>query len=349
VACSVGHTAASATKPEVLVSGKHLFYWPDVSDRTIVWMDDRNGPSSNPLSNPDIYGYDRLTRREFPICTVKGKQLFPRVSGSTVVWSDFRNVPKSKVRTRAADPDIYGYDLTTRREFPICRAKGSQGPADISGDIIVWADGRQRGTSGEDIYGYDLRTRRTFAVCAAPGDQTHPAVSGQRVVWTDYRGASPQKLSAGTSVGAIYLRDLSTGRTVRISPPGQDGTFAQIDGQTVIWQQMTEHAKSGFYVYDLGTKRIRFVSTGTVMLRYAFSQGMVLWVEEDRDLLGALDFVVRGIRLSDGFRFVVARGADAASPGFATLSGDTAVWQSWGRNGASDVAQLVLARLRLAD
>jgi beta propeller repeat protein len=309
-------------------------------------MDDRNGASSNPLSNSDIYGYDLLTRREFPICTLKGKQLFPRVSGETVVWSDFRNVPKSKVRTRAADPDIYGYDLTTHRDFPICRAKGSQHGADISGDTVVWDDGRQLGTSGEDIYGYDLRTKRTFAVSIAPGDQTHPAVSGQRVVWTDYRRASRQRLLAGISVGAIYLRDLSTGRTVRISPPGQGGTVAQIDGQTVIWQQMTEHAKSGFYVYDLATKRTRFVSTGRIMFHYALSQGIVIWVEEDRSLLGTRDFVVRGIRLSDGFRFVVANDTDAS---FSTLSGDTAVWQSWGQNGTSDVAQLALAQLRLAD
>ncbi|MGD9676523.1 MAG: hypothetical protein AB7V19_07560 [Candidatus Bipolaricaulia bacterium] len=304
-------------------------------------MDDRNGTGENPLSNPDIYGYDLLTRREFPICTLKGKQVYPRVSGHTVVWSDYRNVPKAKARTRAADPGIYGCDLATHRSFPICRAGGAQGAADISGDLVVWVDGRNRATSGADIHGYDLRTKRAFAVCTAPGDQQSPAVSGHQVVWTDYRRASPQAVTVGMSVGDVYLHDLSTGKTTRISPPGQGGTFATIAAQTVIWQQMGEHAKHGFYAYDLASKRVRFISTGNAMGRYSLSEGNVIWVEEEQSLTGSR-FVVRGVRLHDGFRFVVTNDTWA---GFLTSSGERVVWQ----NGPAGDAQLMLAQLRPPD
>jgi TolB protein len=326
LAAACGSTmATNGSTPRVLLSGKHQFWWPQVSGHTVVWMDDRHSSW-----NTDIYGYDLETHREFPICVLSSRQSFPRISGNVVVWSDWRNVAKSAINTPRVDPDIWGYDLRTRREFPICRAKGAQGGDAISGDLVAWVDGRNRRTSGDDIYAYDLATKKEFPVCTAPGDQLRPAVSGNHIVWADYRGTTI------TGVGAIYLLDVSTGRRSRISPPGEGGDVPQIDGQTVIWQNLTDGGHPGFYVYDLATRRTRFVDTGSSSIGwYTLSGGTVLWVDEDKGVFG--------LHLGDGSRFVVARGAWATQ---VAASGDLAVWQNFASGKApSDVNQLVLDRL----
>ena len=38
--------------------------------------------------------------------------------------------------------DIYGYDLSTNTEFPICTATGTQSDPAISGNMVVWTDDR---------------------------------------------------------------------------------------------------------------------------------------------------------------------------------------------------------------
>ncbi len=342
-ACGAGEPA-SKSKPQVLLSGKHMFFWPDVSGRTIVWMDDRNGDRENPLSNPDVFGYDLGEHAEFPICTLPGRQLYPRVSGDTVVWSDYRNVAKSKVGTIQADPDVYRYDLATKREYPVCRAKGAQLYADVSGDIIVWSDRRNPQTAA-DIYGYDISEHREFPIAVAPGDQSRPAISGQRVVWADYGQASPKAISEGTADAVVYLRDLSTGQQARLSKPGRGGSPVQIDGGTVIWVDVNgPDPKNGFYLCDLATRNVRFVTApATVLGPYSLSDGRVVWAQEEEGLPLGKDLDVVGYDAKSGRRFVVAKGTGAS---FVTLSGDTVAWQDFDAEAPdNDVSQLVMDRL----
>ena len=57
-----------------------------------------------------------------------------------VIWSDDRN----------NDRDIYGYELATEVEFPVCVKEGRQTNPAIDGDVVVWVDGRN---DNWDIYG----------------------------------------------------------------------------------------------------------------------------------------------------------------------------------------------------
>jgi len=153
---------------------------PQISGDIVVWCDGRSGA--------DIYGYDLATKAEFPVCTAAEAQVYPAISGDTVVWADFRNVdPDAPLPPPLDAYDIYGYDLATRTEFPVCTAPGQQDMPAVSGGTVAWPDKR---SGNWDIYGYDLATKAQFPICTAPGDQALPAISGDTVVWHDMRNGN---------------------------------------------------------------------------------------------------------------------------------------------------------------
>lgn len=57
---------------------------PDIDAHLIVWQDNRHG-------HWDIYGYNRVTQKEFRITDDPADQTSPAVSGDTVVWQDTRD------------------------------------------------------------------------------------------------------------------------------------------------------------------------------------------------------------------------------------------------------------------
>jgi beta propeller repeat protein len=100
------------------------------------------------------------------------EQRAPSVSGNIVVWYDERNV----------NADIYGYDLSTSTEFPICTDSSDQYTPSVSGSIVAWHDGRN---SSYDIYGVRLEeplsveiTSATPNHCAGTIDVTAEATGG---------------------------------------------------------------------------------------------------------------------------------------------------------------------------
>jgi beta propeller repeat protein len=91
---------------------------------------------------------------EFSICTNPGVQRLLAISGDIVVWQDNRN----------GNWDIYGYDLSTGKEFPICDYRYSQCYPQVTyvqenpgifSIVVVWYDDRGKDI---DIYGAKLET-----------------------------------------------------------------------------------------------------------------------------------------------------------------------------------------------
>ena len=113
----------------------------------------------------------------FPINPVH--RYTPTISGDIVVWMDRSNQDQ--------DRDIYGHDLSTQLEFPVCVNDGDQTRPAIDGDIIIWVDER---SGNPDIYGYDMATKTEFAVCTDPAPQHNPDISGDIVVWEDKRNGN---------------------------------------------------------------------------------------------------------------------------------------------------------------
>ena len=106
--------------------------WGDI----VVWAD-------NYFGDMDIYAADLSTSLkagisdpnkpvEFAITSNEAEQTNPDIDRNIVVWQDNRN----------GDWDIYGYNLTTRREFQITDEPHDQTNPAISGNTVVWEDSR---------------------------------------------------------------------------------------------------------------------------------------------------------------------------------------------------------------
>jgi len=113
---------------------------PAVWGETVVWVD-------NYFGDMDIYAADLSTSLkagisdpenpvEFPITTNEQEQTNPDIDRNIVVWQDNRN----------GDWDIYGYNLTTRREFQITAESHDQTNPAVSGNTVVWEDSREGNT-----------------------------------------------------------------------------------------------------------------------------------------------------------------------------------------------------------
>jgi beta propeller repeat protein len=83
----------------------------------------------------DIIAVDRSDPRIFVTVSVANStssEAAPDLSGHIVVWQDNRH----------GNWDIYGYNLTTRKEFQITADPADQTNPAISGDTVVWEDMR---------------------------------------------------------------------------------------------------------------------------------------------------------------------------------------------------------------
>jgi beta propeller repeat protein len=326
------------SKPFVVATSKAAMLWPEVSGDVVVWMDQRNSPAARPFEDWDIYGYDLKAKRELRICTAPGRQLFPAISGRTVVWMDERRVTTRQLATRNHRIDIYGYDLATRHEFPICTAKGGRTDVAISGKTVVWSDAR-RGPGLSDIYGYDLTTKRAFPICTAPGMQRRPAVSGNVVVWLDYRRATKAEAGAYPQPCDVYGCDLTTKREFRIGSSA--GAWrALVDGRTVVWSDAPEdRGHVSFTVADLTTGGQRTVAIKGSSLQgpTGLSGGIVALTRDDASPLGFGEQVWL-YDLVRGKAFAISAGGGNSSPG---ISGGLVVWSGTADEGMKSAIEAV--------
>jgi len=116
---------------------------PTLYENIVVWRDYRN-------DDGDIYGYDLMNSSEFFIPASPGYQWHPAIYKNVVVWEYWTNNDNSlpaylhpeDIDDIEIYSDIYGYDLETNTEFPVCTASGDQYNPAIYGNIVVWQDER---------------------------------------------------------------------------------------------------------------------------------------------------------------------------------------------------------------
>jgi len=193
---------------------------PAVDGTTVVWQDDRanagvyriRGATVNPLTG----GVG-----EFAISSVSGSDTDPDVSGRFVVWT----------RQVGTSYDIYGYDLLTSTQFPICTNASKQDQPAISGDLVVWRD--YRNSSNPDVYGARIGlpgyTISEIAVRAqgATGNSVdgQPAVHGSTVAWYDGRSGAVG-IYAATVTGITVSGEWKVSTLTRsVSSPSVNGTL----------------------------------------------------------------------------------------------------------------------------
>jgi beta propeller repeat protein len=255
-----------------------------------------------------IYGVDLSTNQELVICPTETAQ-FPKVSGNVVVWQDDRN----------GDTDIYGYDMATQTEFPICTAVGIQNAVSISGDLVVWQDTRN---GGSDIYGYDLASGQEIAIATNGHYQGYPVTNGDLVAWVD-----------GRDNWAIYGQNIGGTGDFLISPGGVNVEWRQsldMSGEVVVWRDWFDSGEPG----DVGgvrtdqklpTNEFRVTYGGYAEDSPAISGDIVVF--EKSGLYAGPFSDIYGYDLASGTEFDIAVDWAEGLRQFAPdISGDIVVW-----------------------
>ncbi len=110
---------------------------PAIYGNIVVWQDYRNATSDTDY-NADIYAYNLSTKQEFPITTSAGRQARPTIAGNLVAWEDYRDDPNPANTANPTDGNIYGYDLSTKREFPVSLEPGEQEAPTAGGTTVAY-------------------------------------------------------------------------------------------------------------------------------------------------------------------------------------------------------------------
>jgi beta propeller repeat protein len=177
------------------------------------------------------------------------------IYGNTIVWKDTRN---------GGNPDIYMYDIPTKKETRITTSGSAVNPA-IYGSRIVWQDGRN-GNNG-DIYLYDLSTKKETRITTS-GYSFAPDIYDKKIVWDG---------------DGILLYDLSTNKVTKII---EDSSLTSNDvletitngnpviyGNRIAWEKTYSFVNGGITefeeieIYDLSTKTI--TSLGSYSNRFS--------------------------------------------------------------------------------
>jgi beta propeller repeat protein len=218
----------------------------------------------------DIYGYDLATGTEFPVCTAIGGQHNPAISGNTVVWDDERDGTFNPLYLEYQGNDnIYGFNLKTSSEFPVCLDAGDQTHPSISVSNVVWQ-------WNDGIKGVDLSTSVQFLVVA--GSYIYaPAISEARVVWTQQLGGSSHLLG--------YDLDSATAFSVAAS-----GGQPSISGDCVTWSTGSGSAQGVYGSYLVTGEQFLVSAAAGSQYNDAISGYTVVWQDERNanwDIYGA--------------------------------------------------------------
>jgi hypothetical protein len=207
------------------------------------------------------------------------------VSQSKLVWSG-PSEPGSYLADR-----VFLYDLATgqvKEAAKPTREGGQVIPARISGDWIVWVD-YQDIERGSDwiFFALNLKTGEKQVVAENEGVEQYapiPSIQGNRVVWKQ-----PRK-EVG-SRDAIQLYDLASGQTITLlAPPSCWLGWPTVYGDMIVYlksEEVRDSSASGglklqpdVYIYDLGTRTERRVSSSGKASQPAVWGDYVVWLED---------------------------------------------------------------------
>jgi beta propeller repeat protein len=284
----------------------------------------------------------------FPICTDPTGQEWARVSGNTVVWIESRN----------GNRDVYGYNIQTKTEFPICAATTDEAypmGLDISGNSVVY---HRINRGWKDVYGYTLPAGPEFPIRMHDGDSKdrcridgglvvymsyrsvmgaqlggaeflicgrncdNPAVSGNIVVW--------EEKQSGKYYSDIFGKNIQSGEEFVVCNyfSGKESTSNKtnpaVSGNIVVWQDSRGSGGStDIYGKNLITgEEFPICTHSGFQLKPDISGNIVVWVDNRVDGVGQ---GVYGKNLLTGEEFVVAL---STTVGTVAIDGNIVVWDS---------------------
>jgi len=163
--------------------------YPDVSGRTVVWMDLRRAESSAQTPTIDIYALDLDTMTETPVATdPPAYRIQPRIDGRNVVWTDYRY----------GQGEIYWENLDSGIAVPVGASAADESVADISGNSIAYSQ-----QVIVDSYGYPIYNifAQELLPNASVGVHTFTDVDNSYWAWAWIEAVAAKGVALGYSDG----------------------------------------------------------------------------------------------------------------------------------------------------
>lgn len=252
------------------VTNDSEFHWnPDVSGDKIVWS--TGGLGNNEIGyekNTDIFLHNITTKETRQLTNETHGQWNPHVFGDIVVWNDGRNDNDYNKSGVHSNIDVYLYDLRYDMEVQITSNLSNQWCWSIYDNVIIWMDERYNTNSlskNDTLFFYDLNLdsdndglsnylEDTNLPNASGRPHPDPAekrvsesilgkigtvdIDGLNIVWTHTNQSEHQS--------DIYLHNLSTELTTRITNNSEYSLQCAINGNRIVWA-----SRSVVYSYDL--------------------------------------------------------------------------------------------------
>jgi hypothetical protein len=282
---------------------------PDVAGRVAVWTDNRN-------AQLDIYGRDLAKKADFPVCTADGSQDNPSVtafkaSGRTryrAVWVDKR---------AHENGDIYGADLTPRKEFVVARSAAYKWFPEVCDDWVAWVEATDP-AGPYTIKARDLTAGKTYKVA------TSTVLSSLGLSHRTVDGAVVHTAVYASSGGDISGRDLPAGAPFSVSQSAAFEWSPDISGNRVVWWQDGEKV----LLRNLASGAQTRVGTGS---RPRVDGELVVWDggghggEFVVDYKAGAAIYVRNVARSKTTRKITQKDLTCLFP---AVSGTTVVWEA---------------------
>ncbi|MEW6379513.1 MAG: cohesin domain-containing protein [bacterium] len=293
---------------------------PEIYDTKVVWM-----------QQGDDYYYkvflsDLETGSSRQLGQSAAAEKYPAIWGNKVIWMDYRSIMddpsvENKYAYIFKYYDMYGYDLETDEEFPICTNPEWQGYGDIQKERVVYADLR---TGSPDIFLYDLRTSQEYAICLDPSWQGNPVISDNYIIWMDERSGNYD----------IYGLDLTTGREFPICTAADNQAYPAVSGTKVVWQDK-RNGNDDIYLYDLATKQEIAICVHEGKQQVPDICGNIVVWQDDRN--GNWDIYGYDLNTHKEFQITDQSGDQT----FPAISGDRIIWVD-SRSGHKNVYAAIL-------
>jgi len=256
-------------------------------------------------SSPDvnIYGYNLLTKQEFPLVVKPGLRSPEAIFGNYVMYTE---------DVSSTEEDVHLLNIGTGEDINIASGSGYQRAGAIWVDKVAYTAG---GYSCGELFIYDIGSKTNF-------DTSQNAcwplrMRGNVVVWSDYGNHGVFSYNVRTNTYRVLV--------------GGDGYFhttPNIFENTIVW---VKYDNSGnYYIYqkniNSGKESLVTSSSTSIFSWPAISNQYIVWV--DNEGIGAHDIFAANRQTGDIIQ-ITNEGAQQPSPTIPDIYGNTVVWNSW--------------------
>lgn len=152
----------------------------------------------------------------------------PSVDGEHLAWIRLRSADVGPDEPARAESDVWLRALDGPVVRPVAAEPGDETAPHLGDGRLVWM-AREPGGDWDlwllEIVPGEETSTETVRLTDHPANQTSPRIDGDRIVHLDDRSGSPD----------VFVRDLRTGRILRVTEGGVEARDPRISGRRVVW------------------------------------------------------------------------------------------------------------------